>query len=107
MRRPSPRTMQDRTNLYPVGFAPVPSSLVRCCEGKGLQGDGTNLDPRRVSAKPAHGHPSTLDSCVPPTRFRLLAPFRYAFRTAPVRTTPNSRYRPRPTSSLLASATTP
>src|SRR5262249_6433585 len=27
--------------------------------GKGSKGDGTHLDPRRVSAMPAHGHAST------------------------------------------------
>ena len=48
---------------------PVPSSLMRGCEGEGLQGDGTNLEPRRISAKPGNGHTSTLDSGISPARF--------------------------------------
>ena len=63
------RAIPHRTNLYPVGVFPVPSSLMRVREGEGLQGDGTNLEPRRISAKPAHGHTSTLDSCIPPASF--------------------------------------
>ena len=51
------------------GFFPVPSSLMRVREGEGLQGDGTNLEPRRISAKPGNGHTSTLDSGISPARF--------------------------------------
>src|SRR3981189_3267986 len=68
-RSPCVRAIPHRTNLYPVGVFPVPSSLMRVREGEGLQGDGTNLDPRRVSAKPANGHTSTLDTCIPPASF--------------------------------------
>src|ERR1700738_2652077 len=51
-RSPCARAIPHRTNLYPVGVSPVPSSLMRVREGEGLQGDGTNLEPRRVSSSP-------------------------------------------------------
>src|SRR3984893_12761000 len=51
------------------GFSPYQAPSCVFARAKGLQGDGTNLDPRRVSAKPAHGHTSTLDSCIPPASF--------------------------------------
>ena len=35
-------------------------------EGKGSKGDGTHLDPRRVSAMPGNGHASTLELASPP-----------------------------------------
>jgi hypothetical protein len=64
-------------------------------EGKGSKGDGTHLDPRRVSAMPGHGHASTLELASPPgVKFVVgagAAVDQRVLNTAPAGTRPVSR----------------
>ena len=64
------RTTSRRTNLYPVGSAPYQAPSCVAARAKGSKEDGTNLHTRRVSAKSGHGHASTLDRGIAPTRLR-------------------------------------
>src|ERR1700731_173304 len=58
-RSPCARAIPHRTNLYPVGVSPVPSSLMRVREGEGSKGMGPILirgvfqpSPRTVTHPP-------------------------------------------------------
>src|SRR6266480_1090514 len=63
------RTTSRRTNLYPVGSAPYQAPSCVAARAKGSKEDGTILHTRRVSAKSGHGHASTLDRGIAPTRY--------------------------------------